>query len=328
MKKVSFYSSSGRSDPQRTGRSTPSEDRRGRDAPPVTGENSSNPASSWRKFYSSHEKLILISVAGVFVLIAVLVYAFATPSQNTITQRDIDMAVLHSLESMPSGPSMESAVYDIIRPSIVRVRRVTGGEINGEMTDRELDDSGEERSGEEVEQSVGTGVVIVDDGTILTNLHVVAGSARTVVVFADGTESPADVIGIQPENDLAVIQARTLPDDLIPATMRSTGGLRMGDRVIAVGYPFGIGPSLTAGVISGLNREYVTASGQRIMTNLIQFDAAANPGNSGGPLVTEDGEVVGIVTAILNNTGQRVFIGIGFAVPIESATSGLGESPF
>lgn len=328
MKKVSFYSSSGRSDNQRTGRSTPSEDRGGGDAPSGTGESSSNPASSWRKFYSSYEKLILISLGGVFALIAVWLYAVVTPSQNAITQRDIDMAVLHSLESMPPGPSMESAVYDIIRPSIVRVRRVTGGEINGEMADRELDDSGEERSGEEVEQSVGTGVVIVDDGTILTNLHVVAGSARTVVVFADGTESPADIIGIQPENDLAVIQARTLPDDLIPATMRSTGGLRMGDRVIAVGYPFGIGPSLTAGVISGLGREYVTASGQRIMTNLIQFDAAANPGNSGGPLVTEDGEVVGIVTAILNNTGQRVFIGIGFAVPIESATSGLGESPF
>jgi len=334
MKKVPLYSSSGRSGSQRMGQSNLPEGQDGKDASSEHNSSSiepagkNQPATLWARFYSDYEKLIMISAGGFFALFAVWLYAVLTPGPNTLTQRDIDMAVLHSIESMPSGPSMESAVYDIIRPSIVRVRRVTGGEITGEEGDTDIESNGEERSGEEVEQSVGTGVVIVDDGTILTNLHVVAGSARTVVVFSDGTESPADVIGIQPENDLAVIQARILPDDLMPATTRSTSGLRMGDRVIAVGYPFGIGPSLTSGVISGLGREYVTASGRRLMTNLIQFDAAANPGNSGGPLVTEDGEVVGIVTAILNNTGQRVFIGIGFAVPIETATSGVGESPF
>ncbi len=330
MKKVSLYSNSGRSESQRVGQSMLSEDRTDGDAPPGKEESSSTPTgkSPWRRFFANHEKLLLILAGGLFTMLAVWLYAVVTPSPNTLTQRDIDRAVLHSMESMPPKPSIESAAYDIIRPSIVRVRRVTGGENTGDEAGREIDGNGEERSGEEVEQSIGTGVIIVDDGTILTNLHVVAGSARTVVVFSDGTESPADVIGIQPENDLAVIRARILPDDLIPATIRSTGGLHMGDRVVAVGYPFGIGPSLTSGVISGFGREYVTASGHRIMTNLIQFDAAANPGNSGGPLVTEDGEVVGIVTAILNNTGQRVFIGIGFAVPIESATSGIGESPF
>jgi S1-C subfamily serine protease len=133
---------------------------------------------------------------------------------------------------------------------------------------------------------------------------------------------------VQPEHDLAVLQASTIPDDLMAATMRSTAGLRPGEEVVAVGFPFGIGPSVSAGVISGLGREYQTADGKRILTNLIQFDAAVNPGNSGGPLITPEGEVIGIVTGLLNPSEQRVFIGIGFAVPIENAAGAVGLSPF
>jgi S1-C subfamily serine protease len=129
------------------------------------------------------------------------------------------------------------------------------------------------------------------------------------------------VIGTRPEHDLAVLQAKKLPDDLSAATLRSTADLAVGDEVIAVGFPFGIGPSVSYGVVSGLKREYRSPEGKRVLTNLIQFDAAANPGNSGGPLVTADGEVVGIVTGILNPTESRTFIGIGFAVPIENAAA-------
>jgi serine protease DegQ len=178
------------------------------------------------------------------------------------------------------------------------------------------------------EGNIGTGVVIVDTGVILTNLHVVYGAQRIRVTFADGTESDAEVVGERAEHDLAVLQAKELPDDLMPATIRSTNGLRPGDPVVAVGFPFGIGPSASYGVISGLKREYRSASGKRVLTNLIQFDAAANPGNSGGPLVTADGEVVGIVTGLLNPTEQRVFIGIAFAVPIENAAGAVGLNPF
>src|SRR6188472_4153073 len=110
--------------------------------------------------------------------------------------------------------------------------------------------------------------------------------------------------------------------------LRSTGDLRLGDEVVAVGFPFGIGPSVSAGVISGLRREYRSPEGKRLLTNLIQFDAAANPGSSGGPLVTMDGEFVGIVTGILNPNNQRIFIGVGFAVPIENAAEAVGISPF
>jgi serine protease DegQ len=178
------------------------------------------------------------------------------------------------------------------------------------------------------ERGVGTGVVIVDNGTILTNLHVVHGARRIKVIFDDGLESDADIVGLQPQHDLAVLKARKIPDDLQAATMRSTGDLQPGDRVTAVGFPFGIGPSVSHGVVSGLKREFRSPEGQRILTNLIQFDAAANPGNSGGPLVTDDGEVVGIVTAIYNPTSERFFVGIGFAVPIENAAQAAGMPPF
>jgi S1-C subfamily serine protease len=216
-------------------------------------------------------------------------------------------------EAAASQPTAADA-YEKIRPAVVHVRGIP------QVDDPENDTK--------PEGNVGTGVVIVDTGVILTNLHVVYGAKTVRVTFADGTESDAEVIGERPEHDLAVLQAKELPDDLIPATIRSTNGLRPGDLVVAVGFPFGIGPSASAGVISGLKREYRSASGKRLLTNLIQFDAAANPGNSGGPLVTADGEVVGIVTGLLNPTEQRVFIGIAFAVPIENAAGAVGLNPF
>lgn len=228
-----------------------------------------------------------------------------------LTQEDIDAAVVHALNSQPL-PSMATRAYEKIRPSVVRVRGLSAPDAKG----------GEKQLG------VGSGVVIVDEGIILTNLHVVLGAPRLKVVFDNGHESDADVIGSQPENDLAVIKARSIPDDLQPATMRSTRDLAVGDQVVAVGFPFGIGPSASAGVVSGLRREFRSPEGEKVLTNLIQFDAAANPGSSGGPLVTADGEVVGIVTAILNPTEHRVFVGIGFAVPIENAAAGVGLSPF
>ena len=119
-----------------------------------------------------------------------------------------------------------------------------------------------------------------------------------------------------------------LPDDLQAATLGSTANLRPGDEVVAIGFPFGIGPSTSAGVVSGLDRSFRSPQGKQVMTGLIQFDAAVNPGNSGGPLITMDGEVVGIVTALLNPTPARTFIGIGFAATIESAGSAVGIPPF
>jgi S1-C subfamily serine protease len=173
---------------------------------------------------------------------------------------------------------------------------------------------------------IGTGVVVEQDGTILTNLHVANGMPRIRVTFMDGTIADARLIGSQPSNDLAVLQPSTIPADLKPATLSSATTLSPGDTVVSVGFPFGIGPSVSAGVVSGLGREF-DDHGRPTLKNLIQFDASTNPGNSGGPLVNAQGEVVGITTALMNPSGVRTFAGIGFAITIDTAASAMGESP-
>ncbi len=257
-----------------------------------------------------HDRPLLFALGAVLVLAALLLQQRITPAARVLTQKDIDRAVLHTLATKPI-PSAAARAYENVRPSLVRVRGMVPGD-DGKM----------------IEGGVGSGVVIVDSGLILTNLHVVSQAKELRVVFHDGTEAGANLVSAQPEHDLAVIKAKVVPDDMKPATLRSTGDLLPGDRVVAAGFPFGIGPSVSEGVVSGLKREFRSADGSRKLTNLIQFDAAANPGSSGGPLITMDGEVVGIVTAILNPSEQRVFIGIGFAVPIENAASGVGVHPF
>lgn len=244
------------------------------------------------------------------LLLLVVAAWWPGPPQRRLTQKDIDAAVLKTLETA-SLPSRARRAQEKIAPSVVRVA--------GFVTDKD---------GKEIEHGLGSGVVIVESGLILTNLHVVAGAQRIELTFHDGTESAAIMTGAQPHNDLAVLQALKLPDDLQPATLRSTADLAPGDEVVAVGFPFGIGPSTSAGVVSGLGRTFRSPDSRQAIVNLIQYDAATNPGNSGGPLVTMDGEVVGIVTAILNPSEQRTFIGIGFAVPIENAASAIGMPPF
>ncbi|MBK1687391.1 S1C family serine protease [Rubrivivax gelatinosus] len=261
----------------------------------------------------------LWAAAGAAVaVVALLATGPLRPGARVLTQDDIDAAVRASLEKEPL-PSAAAKAYEAVAPSVVRVVGLMDENDDG----RRLDDS--ERA---MRRSLGTGVVVIDNGTILTNLHVVWGAHRVRVSFADGTESRARLVGVQAENDLAVLRADHIPDDLAAATMRSTADLRPGEHVIAVGHPFGIGPSTSYGVVSGLNREFRSETGKRTLTNLIQFDAAANPGNSGGPLVTMDGQVVGIVTAILNPSEERTFVGIGFAVPIENAAAAAGMPPF
>ncbi len=282
--------------------------------------------------------------ALVLALSAVLAWSLSHQlSQRRITQDDIDAAVLKTLNTQ-TLPSEYAKAYEAVRPSVVRVvGYIKKDRLKPDPKDRAAAGSPKPAPGasrppsvdedegaqpDEVRLGVGTGVVIVDKGLILTNLHVVSGADRIVVTFADGLEAPASVINVQPENDLAVLQAHKIPDDLFAATLRSTNDLAPGDKVMAIGFPFGIGPSASGGVVSGLGRAFRSPEGQQTMRNLIQFDAAANPGNSGGPLVTMDGEVVGIVTAILNPTPARTFLGIGFAVPIENAASAVGVPPF
>ncbi len=268
------------------------------------------PRRRWKPSVS--DPRVLWSAMALLAMALVLIMGLQMrPAARILTQQDIDAAVLKTLETT-TLPSAAARAYEAIAPSVVRV-------ISYEKSDNGRED---------VERGVGTGVVIVDKGIILTNLHVVQGAETIKVIFADGLETTASIKGVQAQDDLAVLQAHKIPDDMIAATMRSTHDLAVGDQVVAVGFPFGIGPSASAGVVSGLKRAFRSPEGKQEMTNLIQFDAAANPGNSGGPLVTMDGQVVGIVTAILNPGHARTFIGIGFAVPIENAASAVGLHPF
>jgi S1-C subfamily serine protease len=293
MKRAAVYSSSGRRQTVKT-------------EPPAP------PRPTWREWRQRHGRGIRWTLGTAAVLLLIPIVWMLAPAKG-ITAAEVEALVEKVLEARQPPPTAADA-YENILPSVVHVRGLPYS------ADADVEPSTDSQS--------GTGVVIVDSGIILTNLHVVHGAKSIKVVFHDGLEADAAIIGVQPEHDLAVLQAKTIPDDLHAATLRSTAGLRPGEEVIAVGFPFGIGPSVSAGVISGLGREYQTADGKRVLTNLIQFDAAVNPGNSGGPLITPDGEVIGIVTGLLNPSEQRVFIGIGFAVPIENAAGAVGLSPF
>ena len=283
--------------------------------------------TSWR-WWIVALSLLMASALGVW---GVATWSPATPR---LTQADIDAAVLHTWQTQ-TLPSRSARAAAVIAPSVVMVRGfrdVNPAKSKAPDQDKRKGEGkgegkGESRGADEAENGVGTGVVVKDDGTIMTNFHVVSGSNRLEVTFMDGTQSPAVVVGVRPESDLAIIKTQKIPDDLSPAVLAGSGDLQPGDEVVAVGFPFGIGPSVSAGVVSGLGREF-QVSQDHVMRGLIQFDAAANPGNSGGPLVNMAGEVVGIVTAILNPTRARTFIGIGFAATIESAGVAVGIPPF
>jgi S1-C subfamily serine protease len=266
-----------------------------------------SPKSTWRSRYTRHEKPILFLSGAAMAAALVVTHAALTPAPQPVTQDDIDQAVLRTLESKPL-PSPAVKAYQAVRSSIVRIRATVDED--------------------QAHRATGSGVVIVDKGVILTSLHVVSGASRVRVQFEDGMEAEADIVSKQPEMDLAILQAKQIPDDLRAATLRSAKQLTEGEHVTAVGFPFGIGPSLSHGVISGLKREYRSPDGERVLSNLIQFDAAANPGSSGGPLVNAAGEVIGIVTAILATSEKAGFAGIAFAVPIEMAAGAAGLPPF
>jgi serine protease DegQ len=290
-----------------------------------------------RAFAQRHDRPLLLAAVVASAVAVLGVYRLLAPAAQNLTQEDIDAAVMHTLKERGPAPSHASMAYEVIRPSVVLVRRLgedggapeksTASQAEGAQKTPSAAPSNDDARRFSL-RGVGTGVVFSQDGLIFTNLHVVAGAEKIGVTFADGTESDVELVNAQPENDLAILKAKTVPDDLRPATLRSTRGLRSGDEVLAVGFPFGIGPTATYGVVSGLRRQFFSEEGRRNLVDLIQFDAAANPGNSGGPLVTREGDVVGIVTSILNPTDEGFFVGIAFAVPIENAASAAGVSPF
>lgn len=249
--------------------------------------------------------------SGVFAaLVALVIYSVLIPGPQQLTTREVDDSVAQALASATPPPAYSARVYRAIQPSLVLIQTQAPG-ANGK-----------------VENGLGSGVIIDDSGDILTSLHVVANAADIQLTFADGTQSSAQVTAKQPENDIAVLRASQPPAQLVPATLGNPNAVRVGDEAFVVGNPFGLYSSMSAGVISGFDRSFQPPNSNHWLHGLIQIDAAVNPGNSGGPLLNRDGQVIGIVAGIVNPTDQDVFIGIGFAVPITTAGGVVGLPPY
>ena len=166
--------------------------------------------------------------------------------------------------------------------------------------------------------ALGSGVIVTDAGTVLTAHHVVSGGGDISIVFADGTRTSGTIDATYPKIDIATLTPKKLPEVVVPATLG--GGVAVGSDVVAIGNPLGLRDSMTTGVVSGLNRTTNAKAGS--LSGLIQFDAAVNPGSSGGPLLNSQRVVVGVVVSIADPGDDDAFAGIGFAVPIGTALGG------
>ncbi|MFC1464092.1 MAG: S1C family serine protease [Candidatus Brachytrichaceae bacterium NZ_4S206] len=251
----------------------------------------------------------MLFISGVLAtLIALILYNALTPDPPQLTQRDVNDAIVRAMASATPRPPFSVGAFQAVAPALVLIQTERPGQ----------------NSDSEQRRGLGSGVVVNDQGLILTSLHVVEDAEEIRLTFADGTEAYAWVIAEQPENDIAVLQPSQLPGVLAPAPLGNPSALRVGDEAFVIGNPLGLYGSLSAGVISGLKRSFTPPGRGQRMENLIQFDAAVNPGSSGGPLLNRYGQVVGIVTGLANPSGQEAFSGIGFAVPIDIAGGAAG----
>jgi S1-C subfamily serine protease len=249
----------------------------------------------------------VVGVVAVLLLAVVGTYALTRPNPTRpVSQQDIDATVKKGIDDQAkaeaAAPPDGTVAYQAIQPSLVLINTTRAGGSSGES-------------------GSGAGVIVKADGTILTALHVVNGAQAITVSYTDGTSSPATIAGQQPENDIATLTPAVLPQTVVPAVLG--GGAQVGAPIFAVGHPLGLTDSLSGGVVSALDRS-VDIGGGKKLEHLIQFDAAVNPGNSGGPLLNKAGQVVGIVTGLANPSQQGFFVGIGFAVPIATAGGGAG----
>jgi S1-C subfamily serine protease len=270
-------------------------------------------------------------------LIALALYGAMQPKVHQLDTADVTRSIASALASQTPGPALSESVYLTVAPSVVTVRaEYTGASaspgsssaVPGPASAATPSSSGIPAAASTGTTELGSGVIVDDAGDILTALHVVSGAGSIQVTFADGSVAAATIAAAQPTTDIAVLQAARMPASFVPAVLGNPRAVQVGAEAYVVGNPFGLTGSMTSGVISALGRSFQMPDGGPVLTGLIQIDAAVNPGNSGGPLVNRDGQVVGIVTALVNPTNQGVFIGIGLAVPIDvAAGGGPGQLP-
>ncbi|MEW6348771.1 MAG: trypsin-like peptidase domain-containing protein [Thermodesulfobacteriota bacterium] len=241
---------------------------------------------------------VLITIAGIFA--AGVVLGLWLNRQPPKVSHVEPVSPGKSYEALEAGEAVVMRVYKALSPTVVNIV-ATSLSLNYWL-----------KVVPEVGQ--GTGFVFDDQGHILTNNHVVANAKELEVTFVGERKAQAKLVGRDPLSDLAVIKVEPF-DGMTVATLGNSESLAVGQRVIAIGNPFGFQHTVTSGFISALNRDLTV--GQRTMMGLIQTDAAINPGNSGGPLINSRGEVVGINTAIYTQSGG--FVGLGFAMPINRA---------
>jgi S1-C subfamily serine protease len=274
-----------------------------RQKPPVTSDEPPVPNSTVGRRYR-----VLLAAIVVTVLAVGGIYLATRDSPRPLDDAQVAKVasgvVKNAIDDLQSAPAPSVAVYQQILPSLVEIE-TEGRSAKGETT------------------GLGAGVIVNARGEILTALHVVDGAKSIRVSFVDGTKSEATISSTDREHDIAVLKPQRGPEVIVPAVLG--GGGQVGDETYAVGHPLGYIGSLTAGVISGLDRSVKETDGPRLR-GLIQFDAAVNPGNSGGPLLNRSGQVIGIVTALANPSRDGYFIGIGFAVPIGTA-GGAANAP-
>ena len=239
-----------------------------------------------------------LSAIGLGALVAFLVFGRDPTVAPAEVESAIDEAITSAFDATTIPPDRGPAIYGTIFPSLVFIQVGSG------------DDGG-----------LGSGVIINADGSIMTSAHVVAGQTDITVTFTDGSTAQAQVAESIPEMDIAILQTAELPDVVVPATLGGTPAV--GSRVYAVGNPLGLSGSISTGVISATGRTINRDDGEPL-EDLIQFDAAVNPGSSGGPLLDDNAQLIGIVTALANPTGEDFFSGIGFAVPIQNAAGAAG----
>jgi S1-C subfamily serine protease len=263
-----------------------------------------------RRLIQRARGIALFALGMLAALAALLIYNTFVLMPRQLTENDVNNTVAQALASATPPPAISAQVYQVIRPSLVLIQT--------QLSDKDG----------KPEYGIGSGVIVDDSGDILTSLHVVVDATEIKLTFADGTESTGQVAARQPEDDIAVVRADTPPSQLAPAVLGNPNAMNVGDEAYAVGNPFGLYSSMSAGVISGFNRTFEPTGSSQKLQGLIQIDAAVNPGNSGGPLLNRYGQVIGIVTGIVNPTDQNFFVGIGFAVPITIAGRAAGSPPY
>jgi 2-alkenal reductase len=260
------------------------------------------------------------------VLFAALLGACAPVATSPPTTAAQSQDAILSVNTVSELDTLLANLYDTVNPSVVNIQvRQRGDSVFQQlpslpgMPDFPLPTP--ESPGGGFVFAQGSGFVYDGQGHIVTNYHVVDGADRVTVVFADGLSQSAEIVGTDPDSDLAVIKVDSLPEDARAVPLADSSQLRVGQSVVAIGNPFGLAGTMTTGIISALGRtlpsQSVTIGGGRFnIPNVIQTDAAINPGNSGGPLLNLQGEVIGVNTAIESNVSQ--FSGVGFAVPADN----------